>query len=113
MEMVTGTENLSEVNYPLYEDSLQMSSLNDWLQNGRNTISNEHVSGGERKQIALARAIYSKPEILLLDEVTAGMDSELAESILHNLRSCSKFKLVLLATHDSIVESDFSQIIQL
>ena len=113
MEMITGEENANEVDHPLYKESVQISGLSDWLQNRRNMISNELVSGGERKQIALARAIYLKPEILLLDEITAGMDSELAENILHNLRSCSKFKLILFATHDSILEAEFSQIIQL
>ena len=113
MEMITGEENTNEVDLPLYKESVQISALSDWLQNRRNMISNERVSGGERKQIALARAIYLKPEILLLDEITAGMDSELAENILHNLRSCSKFKLILFATHDSILEAEFSQIIQL
>jgi ABC-type transport system involved in cytochrome bd biosynthesis fused ATPase/permease subunit len=113
IEMVTGEEVETGVDIDLYQESLRVSCLTYWLQKRTNEISNENISGGERKQIALARAIYLKPEILLLDEVTAGMDRDLAEKILRNLLDSPKFKLVLLATHDSIMESEFSQIIYL
>ena len=113
LEMVTGEESENNVDASLYEESIKISGLSLWLKQRPGSISNEHISGGERKQIALARAIYLKPEILLLDEVTAGMDSELATRIIRNLLDCARFKLILMATHDSILESEFSQIIYL
>ena len=113
IEMVTGQESEDGIDVALFEEALQVSCLSNWIQARPSGISNEHISGGERKQIALARAIYLLPEILLLDEVTAGMDQELAEKILSNLLDCSRFKLILMATHDSILESKFSQIIYL
>jgi len=112
-EMITGQENQSDVDILIYEEALRISALSEWIKLRPNAITNENISGGERKQIALARAIYLKPEILLLDEVTAGMDPDLAEKILCNLLDYSKFKLVLLATHDSIMENRFSQIVYL
>jgi len=113
LEMVTGQESKEGIDVALFEEALQLSCLSNWIQERPSGISNEQISGGERKQIALARAIYLRPEILLLDEVTAGMDQELAEEVLNNLLNCSRFKLILLATHDSILESKFSQIIYL
>jgi ABC-type transport system involved in cytochrome bd biosynthesis fused ATPase/permease subunit len=112
-EMITGENSAAEVNMAQYSESLRISELANWAQQRPSSISNEHISGGERKQIALARAIYQEPEILLLDEVTAGMDTDLAERIIKNLLTCSRFKLILMATHDSILESEFSQIINL
>jgi ABC-type transport system involved in cytochrome bd biosynthesis fused ATPase/permease subunit len=97
----------------LYADSLRISGLDQWEILRPNSISNESISGGEKKQIALARAVYLEPEILLLDEVTAGMDLELANKILWNLFTCKRFKLILMATHDSILEANFSQVIYL
>jgi len=113
LEMVTGENSASNIDPVLYSESLRISDLNKWVDQRSGSISNEHISGGERKQIALARAIYQEPEILLLDEVTAGMDSDLAEKIIRNLLTCSQFKLILMATHDSILESEFSQVINL
>ena len=113
LEMVTGEVSTANINTVLYEESLNISGLNEWLVQRPGLISNEHISGGERKQIALARAIYQEPEILLLDEVTAGMDSELAKKVIKNLLVCARFKLILMATHDSILENEFSKVIHL
>ena len=113
LEMVTQQESREGMDIALFEEALQLSCLSNWIQERPTGISNEHISGGERKQIALARAIYLRPEILLLDELTAGMDQELAEKILRNLLTSSGFKLILMATHDSTLESQFSQIIYL
>ena len=111
--MIVGKEFSEEVNLELYTESLRISCLETWGEERLGDLTNENVSGGERKQIALARAVYSQPEILLLDEITAGMDQRLAERILGNLRKCKKFKLIVLASHDLLQEDTFDQVISL
>lgn len=97
----------------LFENSISMACLESWGDSRTDTLTNEKISGGERKQIALARAIYSKPEILMLDELTAGMDQNLAKLVLDNLFNSKNFKAIFLTTHDFISEENFTTFVQI
>jgi ABC-type transport system involved in cytochrome bd biosynthesis fused ATPase/permease subunit len=112
-EMITGEQSIEEINSDLYAEALQTSCLESWGQARLGQLTNENISGGERKQIALARAIYLNPEILLLDEVTAGMDQVLADQILGNIRASTQFKLIVIASHDPLQGEDFDRVVNL
>jgi cell division transport system ATP-binding protein len=59
------------------------------------------LSGGEKQRAAIARAVISKPEILLADEPTGNVDPVLAKRLLHLFLELNRLgTTVLLATHD-------------
>lgn len=71
------------------------------------------LSGGERKRVALARALASNSRVILLDEPTANLDPRARRTLWSHLRSLAREKLVIVVTHDvgeAVVEGDFISI---
>ena len=63
------------------------------------------MSGGQQQRVAVARAIASRPRIVLADEPTANLDSHTAESLLDLMASMNEERSVtfLFSTHDEKV----------
>ncbi|MEN4802144.1 MULTISPECIES: type I secretion system permease/ATPase [Pantoea] len=59
----------------------------------------ENFSGGQKQAIALARAILSNPDVLLLDEPTSGMDMGSERTILQALIPAMEGRTVIIVTH--------------
>jgi ATP-binding cassette subfamily C protein CydD len=57
------------------------------------------LSGGERRRLALARALLKPSRLLILDEPTADLDDASEAEIIALLRQASGQRTILLATH--------------
>lgn len=65
------------------------------------------LSGGEKQRAAIARALVREPAVLLLDEPTAHVDAETAQTLVDALaRLRDEGRAVLVATHDPRVYDD-------
>lgn len=95
------------------EAALEFAGLKDYvasLENGMDTrITSDVVfSQGQKQLLAIARAIVTDPPILLLDEITANLDSITEEKILSVLKKACRTHTILSISHrlSSMVASD-------
>jgi ATP-binding cassette subfamily B protein len=58
-----------------------------------------NLSGGQRQMIALARALYQKPRLLILDEVTSAMDRKSEQFVLQLLKKLKSEMGIIFITH--------------
>jgi ATP-binding cassette subfamily B protein len=65
--------------------------------------SGVRLSGGQRRRVALARAVVSSAPVVLLDEPTTSLDAEAARQVVGAIRSATRDRTVLLVTHDPVL----------
>jgi zinc transport system ATP-binding protein len=58
------------------------------------------LSGGQRRRVLLARALASDPELLILDEPSANMDSESERRLYNTLADLKGKRTIIIVTHD-------------
>ncbi len=92
---------LTEYGFGVFMDKLPQSAMTLVGEEGIN------LSGGQKQMIALARALYHKPELLILDEATASMDRESEHFVLQLITSLKQKIAIIFITHRLHVLKDF------
>ena len=95
----------NNVDYKLLKLAIKISCLDKVLKKlnlGINTKIGDlgkKLSGGERQRIGIARAIYNKSQIILLDEATNALDETTERDILYNIKKHCTDQTIIFITH--------------
>lgn len=110
LPVLTAAENIE---FPLQLKGFSKEKINErvnWAleQVGLKNMGHrfpKQLSGGQQQRVSIARAIASKPKIILADEPTANLDSKTAHEIIELFKKLNKeFKLTFLfSTHDQFL----------
>lgn len=71
------------------------------------------LSGGQQQKVAIARALASKPAIILADEPTGNLDAKSSREVVEQLKLSQRkyHQTVVLVTHDDLIASQADRII--
>ena len=81
----------------------QLTSLVDNLPDGIDTRMGERgtwVSGGQRQRIGIARALFGRPDLLVMDEATSAIDGQTSRAIMSEIRALSGKRTVIVIAHN-------------
>jgi len=74
-----------------------------------------NLSGGQQQRVAVARAISSKPKIVLADEPTANLDSKNSEALMDMMKTLNRDEgiSIIFASHDDYIMQNVNRIVKL
>jgi len=95
--------------------TLAMAILDEVGLKGMEERRPGELSGGQQQRVAVARAIVSKPALILADEPTANLDSGTAEKLMQQMRELNEHigTTFVISTHDKLVMSFAKRLIKL
>ena len=105
-ENIAFGEKIDKIDKDDLKYSIEMAQLSEFiisLNERENTVVGEHglmISGGQLQRIGIARALYKKPEILILDESTSSLDQETEKLFFKYLKSLKGKITMIIITHN-------------
>lgn len=111
-----GEKEIDEIQLNAALTAAQLGKFINNLPNGSRTIVGERgirLSGGERQRIAIARALYHNPEVLIFDEATSALDNETEARLMVTINAVSQNRTVIMIAHRLTTLKDCDRVIRM
>jgi ABC-type multidrug transport system fused ATPase/permease subunit len=95
----------NEIDEVAIREALKSAQLEDFvasLPEDLDTVVGERgvrLSGGQRQRIGIARALYHRPSVLVLDEATSSLDTETEHGVMQAVQALQGDKTVIIVAH--------------
>jgi len=105
LENITFNDKMEEIDNNLFHEALVVAELDSFILSKNERVlfnvgeNGNNLSGGEKQRVGIARALYRKPEILILDESTSALDKETENQILKKLFLLSDKMTIIFISH--------------
>ena len=99
--------------------AIEFSKLKNFILSNPNGINSKvgeigsKISGGQLQRIAIARAVYHDPSILIFDEATSALDSNTENKIIEDLKKMKGDKTIILVSHKKSTLQYCDQVIEI
>tara|TARA_B100000989_G_scaffold124353_1_gene92024 strand:+ start:12557 stop:14227 length:1671 start_codon:yes stop_codon:yes gene_type:complete len=109
----------SKIKIQKVNEVLRKTNLYDFVYSLDDNINHNlgengvNFSGGQSQRLAIARALYKNPEILILDEVTSALDSENENKILETIKNLDGQTTCIIISHKDKVNKVCDEIIKI
>ena len=106
------------INLSLVEESAKIANLNkvinSWPDKYNTSIGEKgmQISGGERQRVGIARAMYRKSQILVLDEATNALDTKTELEIINSIFKFNSNLTIFIVSHRREILKDCDTIIE-
>ncbi len=106
-------------NDQMIDDAISIAQLGDYLEGLPNKENSKvgdrgsSMSGGQRQRLGIARALFTKPKLLVLDEATSALDGETEANISTAIKSLKGDVTVILIAHRLSTVREADQVIYL
>ncbi|MDC1006917.1 ABC transporter ATP-binding protein [Candidatus Pelagibacter sp.] len=105
--------DVNNIDHQALEKAAKIANLHDFviseLPSGYSTIIGERgvrLSGGQRQRIGLARSLYHKPDVLILDEATSSLDNITEKMVIDEINNLEdKITIIIIAHRLSTVKN--------
>ena len=119
LENIAIAVNLDNIDFNLVKECARLSQIDEFIENLPEKYNEKvgergiRLSGGQRQRIGIARALYRKSNLIIMDEPTNALDRETEDLVMHSIINLTKDITIIMISHSNNSLKYFDKIIDL